>query len=103
MKDGQPFAFAGLWERWERGGEPIDTCTILTTEANELVRPVHERMPAILAPEDYAQWLDPKVKQPELVQPLLHPYRDSAMTAYPVRPVVNNPRNESPQCTEPAA
>jgi putative SOS response-associated peptidase YedK len=102
-KDGQPFAFAGLWERWERGGEPIDTCTILTTEANELVHPVHERMPVILAPEDYARWLDPKVKQAELLQPLLHPYRDNSMTAYQVRPIVNNPRNESPQCTEPAA
>jgi putative SOS response-associated peptidase YedK len=47
MKDGQPFAFAGLWERWEGGGEPVETCTILTTEANEVVRPVHDRMPVI--------------------------------------------------------
>jgi putative SOS response-associated peptidase YedK len=103
MRDGQPFAFAGLWERWEGGGEPVETCTILTTEANEVVRPVHDRMPVILAPEVYGRWLDPEVKKPELLQPLLHPFAADAMTAYPVSPVVNNPRNDSAKCIEPAA
>jgi putative SOS response-associated peptidase YedK len=103
MKDGQPFAFAGLWERWEGGGEPVDTCTILTTEANELVRPVHDRMPVILAPEDYGRWLDPETKKPELLEPLLQPFAADAMTAYPVSPVVNTPRNDSARCIEPAA
>jgi putative SOS response-associated peptidase YedK len=112
MRDSKPFAFAGLWEHWEpatsgpspRGGEGvIESCTILTTAANDLLRPVHERMPVILAPEDYAQWLDPAVRQPELLQPLLRSFPAEAMTSYPVGLVVNNPRNESPQCVEPAA
>jgi putative SOS response-associated peptidase YedK len=103
MRDGRPFAFAGLWERWDRAGEPVDTCTILTTDANEVLRPLHERMPVILAPEDYKGWLDPEIKEPKQVQPLLHPYSSDAMIAYPVCSVVNNPRNENAQCIEPAA
>src|SRR5262245_35107324 len=58
LLDGRPFAFAGLWERWDRGGEPVESCTILTTAANAVVRPVHERMPVILPAEAFAAWLD---------------------------------------------
>ena len=60
LKDSSPFAFAGLWERWEKGEEPVESCTLLTCEANGVVAPVHGRMPVILKPEDYARWLDPR-------------------------------------------
>jgi putative SOS response-associated peptidase YedK len=103
MRDGRPFAFAGLWEHWPGEHQPLETCTILTTGANDLVRPVHDRMPVILGPEDFERWLDPAVREPELLQPLLRPFPAEAMTAYPVSMVVNNPRNETPKCVEPAA
>jgi putative SOS response-associated peptidase YedK len=103
MRDGRPFAFAGLWEHWQDGDQTLETCTILTTAANDVLRPVHERMPVILGPEDYDRWLDPAVRQPELLQPLLRPFPAEAMAAYPVSMVVNNPRNDTPKCVEPAA
>jgi putative SOS response-associated peptidase YedK len=80
---GGPFAFAGLWERWEKGGHSLDSCTILTTDPNALVRPLHDRMPVILAPADFALWLDPDAAKGEELQALLRPYPAEAMTAYP--------------------
>ncbi|HEY9656670.1 MAG TPA: SOS response-associated peptidase, partial [Crinalium sp.] len=59
LADRQPFAFAGLWERWQGDDTVVETCTILTTQANELLQPIHDRMPVILAPEEYDRWLDP--------------------------------------------
>jgi putative SOS response-associated peptidase YedK len=103
LKDGSPFAFAGLWERWERGGEPIDSCAILTTTANELVRPVHERMPVMLSPQDFDVWLDPKAQQGPALQALLRPYPAEQMTAYPVTARVNNPRQDDAACLLPLA
>jgi putative SOS response-associated peptidase YedK len=101
LKDGRPFAFAGLWDRWlSPDGEEVETCTVLTTEANEVVRPLHERMPVIVKPDDFARWLDTQSQVPERVQPLLRSYPAGEMTAYPVSPVVNNPRNDSPKCVE---
>src|SRR5207244_2042608 len=79
--DGQPFAFAGLWERWN--GEPAETCTILTTEANPLVRPVHDRMPVILPAEHFTAWLDPRTPT-DALHGLLRPYPAGEMTASPV-------------------
>ena len=103
MEDARPFAFAGLWERWERDGQEIRSCTILTTEANDLVREVHERMPVILPPENYEAWLDPDTRDPSPLLPLLAPYPSGAMTAYPVSRAVNSPSNDGPMCVEPAA
>ena len=103
LRDGASFAFAGLWEHWEHDGRAIDSCTILTTDANELVKPVHDRMPVMLAPRDFARWLDPKTaKGPEL-QALLRPYPAEAMTAYPVDLRVNNPRHNDAACVAPLA
>jgi putative SOS response-associated peptidase YedK len=96
-RDGKPFAFAGLWERWGGDGEAVETCAVLTTEANAVVRPVHDRMPVILAPEDFAAWLDPRTPAGEL-QALLRPYPAEQMAAVPVGRYVSNPRNEGPQC-----
>jgi len=103
MGDGQPFVFAGLWERWQ--GEnlpPLETCTILTTTANELMKPLHERMPVILSPANCQRWLDPKTSKAD-AEALLRPWPAENLTAVPVGKWVNNPRNDDPQCLEPAA
>jgi len=93
------FAMAGLFERWlDPHGEPLDTCTILTTQANALVAPVHERMPLILDPAQYAAWLDPDAQDP--VQ-LLRPFPPERMQAWPVSTRVNNVRNDDAGLIEP--
>ena len=103
MEDGRPFAFAGLWESWGRGGEgEIRTCTILTTAANAVVGEIHERMPVIVAPDAYDVWLDPASERDELTG-LLAPYPEDEMEAYPVSRFVNSPSNNDPRCVEPAA
>lgn len=104
LRDARPFAFAGLWEHWEGpDASEIESCTLLTTEPNDLIRPVHNRMPVILDPEDYTLWLDPKVQEPGLIQPLMRPYPSQHMNAYPVSRFVNSPGNDSPKCIEPLA
>ncbi len=100
LKDDRPFAFAGLWEHWGRDGQEVDSCTIITTDANELMAPIHNRMPVIVAPTDYDVWLDPAIQEVERLQPLMRPFPAGEMTAYPVSTVVNNPRNELAQCVE---
>jgi putative SOS response-associated peptidase YedK len=92
MKDGSLFAFAGLYERWLTGdGEPLDTCTVLTTDANALLRAVHDRMPVIVPPEQYERWLDPAQDGP---QALVAPYPAEAMTWWPVSSRVNSVRHD---------
>ncbi len=104
MKNGSPFAFAGLWEIWRRDpGPEIRSCTIFTTEANELVGEVHHRMPVILAPEDHGLWLASDVQEMDPLLPLLAPYPVDAMEAYPVSRFVNSPSNEEPACVEPVS
>lgn len=102
MKDGNPFCFAGLWERWQPAeGDPIESCAIITTGANALGAEVHHRMPVILAPEDFDRWLDPRVTQADEVLPLLEPFPPEAMTVYPVSTLVNNARVDEPRCITP--
>ncbi len=92
---------AGLWEVWrDPEGNSLQTCTILTTRPNELVAPLHNRMPVILEPEDYGTWLDPG-DQPELGLHLLRPYPADRLDAYPVSTLVNSPKNDSPDCIKP--
>lgn len=101
--DKRPLAFAGLWECWEGpDGEVIESCTVLTTDSNELLQPIHDRMPVILKVEDYDLWLDPAVKKPELLQHLLKPYPSEEMTGHPVTSKVNKTAYESPDCIKPA-
>jgi putative SOS response-associated peptidase YedK len=102
MKDKRLFAFAGLWERW-RGpdGKTVETCAILTTEPSQSLKEIHDRMPVILDPKDYEQWLDPYIRQAELLQPLLCPYPDDALTTYPVSLRVNDPAHDDAACTDP--
>ena len=103
LHDDKPFAFAGLWERWEGPSGPVETCCILTTEANELVRPAHDRMPVMLERPNFEQWLDPAEQDAEALGWMLRPYRADAMRAYPVSPLVNSPKNDDARCLEPAA
>ena len=102
LRDGRPFAFAGLWEHWEGSeGMAIQSCTILTTTSNEVVGRIHDRMPVILSPTDYDRWLDPSIQEPAVLQTLLRTYPADEMTAYPVSTLVNSPANDNPGCTEP--
>jgi putative SOS response-associated peptidase YedK len=99
MAKDHPFAFAGLWDRWRNGdAEPLESCTIVTTEANELMRSLHDRMPVILPEENYAQWLDPKNEDVPALQSLLRPYPPAEMTAFPISTLVNSPRNDNADC-----
>ena len=103
LRDGRPFAFAGLWEAWrpqQGDGETLYTCTILTTAANELVRPVHDRMPVILSQELLDLWLDRDVPG-EGVASLLRPYPAEEMEAYEVSTRVNSVANDDPECIRP--
>lgn len=104
LADGSLFALAGLYESWkDPGGSWLQTCTILTIEANELMRPLHDRMPVILEPEHYALWLDPALRDPGPLQPLLAPFPAELMVATPVSKAVNRATNEGPELLTPAA
>jgi putative SOS response-associated peptidase YedK len=98
LVDRRPFGFAGLWEKWQRGGEPLFTCTILTTRANELVERVHDRMPVVLGrAQDWNAWIDPQIPS-EALGSLLSPYPAGEMAAHVVSTYVNDPVNEGPKC-----
>src|SRR2546426_3402586 len=99
MKGDKPFAFAGLWDTWGRGGEKLESFTILTTSPNELVAPVHDRMPVIVAAADFDRWLDPKFNASD-VQDVLKPYPAAEMEAVPVSQRVNSAANDDPGCAE---
>lgn len=94
-RDGGLFAFAGLWEEWKSPeGEPIETCTIITVEPNELLSKIHNRMAAILSPGDEAAWIDPKSGVDDLLQ-MLRPYDSDELEAIPVSRAVNSPAHDS--------
>lgn len=103
LKNRQSFAFAGLWDEWSSpDGSQIRSCTIITTEPNEMMSSLHNRMPVILPPEDYPLWLDPAPQSPEFLQPMIKSYPSEEMAAYPVSTVVNNPKNDRAECVVPA-
>lgn len=103
-KDRGVFAFAGLWERWHGpGAPPVESFTIITTDANDLVRPIHDRMPAVLSPELYDRWLDPGNRDTTALAALLEPFPSERMEAYPVSSYVNDPNNEGVGCVRPVA
>jgi putative SOS response-associated peptidase YedK len=106
LRDGRPFAFAGLWENWESRDSAstpasVRSCTIITTEPNELVAPLHNRMPVILHARDYDAWLAPDTRPVDTLGRLLRPYPADEMEASPVSTRVNKPSNDSPECIEP--
>lgn len=101
--DRAPFAMAGLWEHWQgEDGTVIDSCTILVTEANALLAPIHDRMPVILAPAHYGAWLGGDGERPEALQRLLVPADPSGWEAYPISRAVNSPSHEGPALLAPA-
>jgi putative SOS response-associated peptidase YedK len=102
MNDRRPFAFAGLWDSWNSpDGSQVKTATIITTEPNDLMTLIHNRMPAILHPRDHAKWLDPSPQTPDDLKPLIKPYPAEEMSAYPVSTLVNKPENDRPDLVVP--
>ena len=103
LKDKEVFGFAGLWETWidKQTGEELETCTIITTEANDVLKPVHDRMPVILKAENYDEWLDGKEKDTKKLQKLLVPYPADEMDSHAVSRSVNIPDSDSPELIEP--
>jgi len=99
LKNREPFAFAGLWDTWQKpDGDLLHSFTIITTESNELIRPIHDRMAVMLRQEDEAKWLDPDLKDVEQLIPLLKPYPSDQMEGYEVSTLVNSPKNDTPEC-----
>jgi putative SOS response-associated peptidase YedK len=98
--DQRPMLFAGLWDRWEGPDGPVDSCTIIVTEANDLIRPIHDRMPAILAGADMQTWLDPQEGRPDALLATLQPFAAGEMEAYPVSRKVNRPDHDGPELVE---
>jgi putative SOS response-associated peptidase YedK len=93
---------AGLYERWlGEGGEVVDSCTLITTDANATLAPFHDRMPVILAAGDYARWLDRSESEPRSLLPLLAPCPADWLDSTPVSSRINNPRNDDPECLVP--
>lgn len=103
LKQRGPFAFAGLWETWkDPEGSPLETCTIITTEPNEMMSTIHTRMPVILHREDHARWLETAETDAQSLLPLLTAYPADEMQMHAVSTLVNNVKNESPECLKPA-
>lgn len=99
LEDRSAFAFAGLWERWSSDDEVLETFTILTTEPNETVEPLHDRMPVIVPKHDYELWLDTRATRADVAE-ILGPFDAAPMTAYPVSRDINSPANDSPEVLE---
>ena len=102
MRSGEPFAFAGLWSVWrDPDGNRIPSCAIITTAANDLLRPVHDRMPVILPRDMEEFWMDSNVDDPGALGTALAPYADEAMEAYEVSTLVNSAANDGPEVIAP--
>lgn len=102
IRNGSPIPFAGIWESWESPDHGvIETCSILTTTANPLIRSIHDRMPVILQPQDFGFWLDRSVKAPTELLRLYTPYPEELMTEWPVSRMVNSPVHDSSDCIQP--
>jgi putative SOS response-associated peptidase YedK len=102
LKDKEVFGFAGLWEEWldRDTGELLETCTIITTEANEILKPIHDRMPVIVKPNDYERWLNTQETKTGNFESILAPYPAEEMTSHAVSRVVNSPTEDSPTLIE---
>ncbi|MFT7617542.1 MAG: putative SOS response-associated peptidase YedK [Planctomycetota bacterium] len=101
MAENKVFAMAGLYERWQSpDGNTVESCTVLTTEPNDVMKSIHDRMPVILAPEDWDLWLDNGIESADLIQPLLAPWEGEPLIPDAVSKFVNNARNEGPSCLD---
>lgn len=93
-------AFAGLWDRWEKEGNVLQTCTIITTKPNEIMKDIHDRMPVILSEEAQKIWLNRNIQDTQLLKQLLTPYPPEDMIAYEVSPIVNSTKNNQVECIQ---
>jgi putative SOS response-associated peptidase YedK len=101
-RDEQPFGLAALWESWRApDGTTLESCAVITVAPNELMQPIHHRMPVMLTPEQFEPWLDPDVTAPEKLAPLLAQPRSAAMSATRVSSRVSNIRHDDPACLAP--
>ena len=102
LKERELFAFAGLWEHWQSPeGKEIESCTIIVTDANEVLKPIHDRMPVILDPDQYDTWLDPSIRDADALKSLLKPYPAERLEFWPVSRRVGNPANDDPSLIKP--
>ncbi|WP_394140384.1 SOS response-associated peptidase [Cytobacillus oceanisediminis] len=101
MKDEEPFALAGVWDTWNKGENPLMSCTIITTDPNEVTEEVHDRMPVILKKSDFEDWLNPNFNDTDYLKSLLVPYPAEKMDKYPVSSKVNSPKNERAELISP--
>ncbi|MFW9924901.1 MAG: SOS response-associated peptidase [Candidatus Thorarchaeota archaeon] len=102
MNDKKPFAFGGIWDKWKNpDGNIVESFSILTTKPNELLKPIHDRMPVIIEPKKFDKWLNPEIQEPTELVPLLEPFQATKMEAYPISPFINSPKNNSEQCILP--
>lgn len=102
LKDNSLIMFAGIWDHWKNPeGAVIESFSILTTSSNELIKPLHDRMPVILDPQYKDIWLDSELADPEQLKPLFKPYPSGQMEMYPVSDLVNSPKNDNPECIQP--
>jgi len=101
VSDGELFAFAGIWDRWQGGGIAVETCSILTTTPNAVTSAVHDRMPVILDPDAYNVWLDPGMADVSAASDLLNPYDARLMRCYPVSTRINSVTNDDEECSRP--
>lgn len=102
-KDQKLFSFAGLWDYWQDDQQAIYSCTIITTEANERIKPIHSRMPVLLEKEQEQLWLDPSLTDRDYIKSLLVPFDEEAIGVYPISTLVNSPRNDEPDLLKPIA
>jgi putative SOS response-associated peptidase YedK len=102
MRDGDVFAFAGLWEHWEGSCEALNSCSIIVMPANDVMTPLHDRMPAIIAPAHYDLWLDSRITEKKEIMRYLNSAPSDQLKAYPVSPWVNVPKHEDERCIQPA-
>jgi putative SOS response-associated peptidase YedK len=98
---GELIAFAGLWERWQGAGQTLDSCSIIVMPSNTVMKPVHERMPAIIAPAHYDLWLDPRITEKTEIMGMLDSAPSSRLKYYPISPWVNSPRHDDERCIQP--
>ncbi len=98
----RPFAMAGVWDRWEKDGESLETCAIITTDANPLAAKFHHRMPVLLSLDGAEEWIDPATRTRRAVE-LMVPYKETDLECYEVSRFVNKPANDSPECIEPVS
>ena len=100
MQNHHLFAFAGIWDRWEGNGQVLDSCSIIVMPANSVMKPLHERMPAIIAPAHYDLWLDARITEKDEIMGMLNAAPASQLIFYPVSQWVNTPANDDPRCIQ---